>query len=708
MSAAATPTELVVTPSPAVIEEERLLSHVKRALAGRRPEAKLGAYDQELVRLRDSLSEARLAEDQASLLEQMDRVASLSVARAKHHELPVDPQNPYFGHLALEDDAAGKRMDVLIGKQTFISGGVRIVDWRNAPISRLFYQRQVGDDYEITLADKERSGEILVRRTVTIQDGELVRISDHEGTYVRTGGDWQALGALGGMHGGAGRALRPEGMKPVMGTNAAVRQDKLLPEIAGLLDSEQFKLITDPKSGVVAISGAAGSGKTTVALHRMAWLAFAEPRKFAPENMLIVVYSKALAVYVSKVLPALGVTGVHVRTYDHLIRELCRRHYPHLPILHADDTPAVVTRYKLHWALVPMLAHAAYTHQRKHPYELFSELFTDREWLAQINRFAPGAFSDSELAQLLRWNTRMHFRREHRDADEVEVQAGEDDPDERTPDDDDPPRLDPEDDTILVRLWQLMRGPLRDKQKQPIKLTHLVVDEVQDLSPVEVSVLTELLGKGKPITFAGDEAQKIMGDNGFESFEQLLRVLRLEDTRRATLKVSYRSTAQIMEVADHVLGHMAPGERAHVPREGAPVEAFEFMSRGEAAIFLSDALRSLTDEEPNASIAVLTRYEYQAESIWEHLTHADLPRLRRVRDFDFPFVPGIDVADVRQAKGLEFDYVVIFDADGLTFGESDDARHLLHVAITRAAHQCWLIAGGPLTTLVPEWVKVLA
>ena len=112
-----------------------------------------------LIELRDALAEAK-PEDQGSILEQMHRIEALSRQRGKGDTPPVDRKSPYFGHLRL--DEGGKRRDVLIGARSFVEpgGGVQIVDWRNAPVSRLFYRYEEGDAYEERLGDRLVEGEI--------------------------------------------------------------------------------------------------------------------------------------------------------------------------------------------------------------------------------------------------------------------------------------------------------------------------------------------------------------------------------------------------------------------------------------------------------------------------------------------------------------------------------------------------------------------
>src|SRR5262249_42484671 len=133
------------------------------------------------------------------------------------------------------------------------------------------------------------------------------------------------------LAGGEGAALRAysdsEGSHRRLGTDlegSRRRADKHLPDIAGLIDPEQFALITRPSAGMVVIRGTAGSGKTTVALHRIAYLAF-DDKGIDSDRTLFIVFSRALRNYVSHVLPALGVKRVQVKTLQEWSGEQCRR-----------------------------------------------------------------------------------------------------------------------------------------------------------------------------------------------------------------------------------------------------------------------------------------------------------------------------------------------------------------------------------------------
>jgi DNA helicase-2/ATP-dependent DNA helicase PcrA len=268
-------------------------------------------------------------------------------------------------------------------------------------------------------------------------------------------------------------------------------------------------------------------------------------------------------------------------------------------------------------------------------------------------------------------------------------------------DEDDKPSIDVEDEALLLRLWQLKRGHLIGSRRRKIIYDHLVVDEAQDLSPVELMVLMNTVKPKAPVTLAGDTAQRLDADNDFQDWSYVLEKLGLEHVSISPLQISYRSTVQIMRLARHVLGPLAPDEPVDAPREGEVPRVFSFDSAGEQITFLSDRLQDVIGVEPDANIAVLTRSSYQADPIYNALMRADLPRLRRVSDQDFTFAPGVDVTDITQAKGLEFDYVIIVDVDAETFPETSSSRHLLHVGITRAAHMCWIFYCGAPSPLLP-------
>jgi DNA helicase-2/ATP-dependent DNA helicase PcrA len=280
-----------------------------RAAAPRTGREGRGHANDELLALRDEIGEARL-EDVPALVAQMERLQEVSLTRAELQTMLVDPRSPYFGHLRLRERAAGRgdvERDVFIGRATFTDAKARvhIVDWRNAPVSQLYYCYSEGSDYEETFGEREVEGDIVQRRTVTIEDGTLLRVASPQGVWVKHKGE--ALPATSRWHrtdvpvrelaGGERTATRPAPRRGVLGAapEDAQRLDRHLPEIAALIDPRQFEIMTAPHSGVVVIQGGAGSGKTTIGLHRLAYLNFAHPERFPAKRMVVVTQGSALA-----------------------------------------------------------------------------------------------------------------------------------------------------------------------------------------------------------------------------------------------------------------------------------------------------------------------------------------------------------------------------------------------------------------------------
>jgi DNA helicase-2/ATP-dependent DNA helicase PcrA len=769
--------EVSVNVPPIVGEEQQLLGVVLRKLDGGAPrKARVQVDDASaLIELRDALAEAK-PEDQGSILEQMHRIEALSRQRGKGDTPPVDRKSPYFGHLRLEE--AGKRRDVLIGARSFVEpgGGVQIVDWRNAPVSRLFYRYEEGDLYEERLGDRLVEGEILARRTVAIVDAELRRVATPQATYARDfrSGVWREVAArkarLQIARDGSAATIVPRGeiggsaappppVAPAVRGKLGVdetgtrRPDRHLPAIAALIDPRQFELITQPSSGLIAVQGSAGSGKTTIGLHRIAYLAFAEPRRFRPEKMLVIVYQRALAAYVSRVLPSLDVEGVPVMTFAGWAAAARQAALPKLEAGITDETPSVVMRAKAHGALLRVIDDrqadlAAWCRARleselagkpeagltlafwdgtRGPVDArvtamaqwvrdrtldpaarnlienagralrartrdvvaeWAGLFTDRKALGEgLARHAPGVFSSGQLDDVHRWCVERERRR-----------IGG-----TTEDDGEPFAFDAEDEALLLRVYQQQRGRLPDfTGKGVLAYEHLMVDEVQDFSPLELAVLLDATSAQRSVTLAGDTAQAIAPEHGFSNWAELLDFLEIAHERVEPLRVSYRSTREIVDCAEHVLGPLVGDVRPVAPRAGAPVEAFAFASAGECAEFLSHALKELVRAEPEASVALLARHAEQARLYYEALARAEVPSLRLVDNQDFSFTSGIDVTDVRQSKGLEFDIVILLEVSDASYPASDDARRLLHVAMTRAAHQLWVTYTGAPSPLLPE------
>jgi DNA helicase-2/ATP-dependent DNA helicase PcrA len=101
-------------------------------------------------------------------------------------------------------------------------------------------------------------------------------------------------------------------------------------------------------------------------------------------------------------------------------------------------------------------------------------------------------------------------------------------------------------------------------------------------------------------------------------------------------------------------------------------------------------------------VAVVARFPQQADMYFEGLNRAEVPNVRRVAKQDFSWEAGVDVTDIRQTKGLEFDEVVLVETNAASYAVNPPARHALYVAATRASHQLWCVASDQPSELVTE------
>ncbi len=763
-----------------VREELKLLSMVRRALdaaAGADVSAARGRAldDERLLQLRDEVAVAK-PDDLPALFEQMHHLGALRAQRGRSIAGTLDSGNPYFGHMRLEEQTpergrgATRRRDVLIGSRSYVdsAAGIRVVDWRHAPVSRIYYRYGEGDDYEEELGDRVVAGVVVTRRGVSIVGGEILRVSAPQGTFSRgRDGQWRRTSVNRArleteQKWPAGRG-GPETSRLGVGADGQLRQDKHLPAIAAMLDPQQFDLIAKESAGLVAIQGSAGSGKTTVGLHRVAYLAFREPQRFRPDKMFVVVPNEALVHYVGRVLPSLGIEGVPVTTFTRFASRLVAQLFPRLPTEVSDETPPAVARAKSHpaqlraisrlaariaetadarlrssmvkwpngdevlaaWcatdpegrtppdARLSMLSQwlagkrqlagtppaAGLSHVTRDALEqlvtdlrpqtrsvagMWDELLTSRELLDETFAGEPG-FGPAQLEQIHAWCVRQARVRSEADRDGEE------------------PTLDAEDEALLLRCWQELRGPLVDAEAKPIRFAHVFVDEVQDASPIELRVLLELTGKDRCITLAGDVAQRMLedgDDRGEFDWNALIDGLGVPHTKIEPLRVSYRSTAEITRFARAILGPLSHEDVPETTRSGPPVELFGFASPGEATAWLAGVLKQLASDEPGANVALIARFPQQADLYFEGLLRAEVPNVRRVAKQDFSWEPGVDVTDVRQTKGLEFDEVVLLETTTASYPATSQARHALYVGATRASHQLWCVASQTASELV--------
>ncbi|MET0794817.1 MAG: DNA helicase, partial [Polyangiaceae bacterium] len=389
-------------------QEQRWLGRVRASLAAAstargqaEAQARLRPAALEVVRaLRDEAASAS-EDDLPALLHELS-VRQTLLSRPEAAALP-DAESPYIAHLTLRE--GGEEKHYFLGQHTHLDSvaGVRVVDWRVAPVARIFYGYREGDEYEVEYPGRIAEGCVVARRIVVIERGALRQVVG-DGFVLSESADgvWRSRArssyALGG--GDAGHAVQTDATHPALRA----------PTVTALLDAAQFAAISAPPEQALLVQGSAGSGKTTVALHRLARITAVDPERYPLERAQVIVPEEGLARLSRRLLAPLGVgKKTHVSTLDDWALGLAQQAFAtRLPRL-CPETPALVTSLKRHPALYRALR-AHFTRQKangksaslKRVRRQLAELLSDRAFLGGVVRAAQGSLSEASIEATVR------------------------------------------------------------------------------------------------------------------------------------------------------------------------------------------------------------------------------------------------------------------------------------------------------------------
>ncbi len=419
-----------------------------------------------------------------------------------------------FAHLRLA--TGGRVRDVLLANRGLVARDLTVVDWRASPLAEVFFRHREGDNYEIEAGDRELTGRVLARSLLRIERGrvDIVRPGAHlPGRPVR---------------GGAGRA----------------------PITIDDLDADQRAAVLKPDPASVLVRGAAGVGKTLVALHRAAHLALrAAARGDVQWRAVALVPSEGLRRLWLILWDRLGEGALEVATFDDWIAARARAAFRHLPARLSQNASASLIRLKRHPAVASVLPDliAARGRARTGRPDLL-HLWGDKRLLERVLTAAGGelgarAVGDSMLHTRIQFTDTTEKEYRHVDADRLVTVDG------RAIDDgtpmEDAGSLDVEDCAVLLELARLRGQPPRLE-----RYDHIILDEAQLLAPLELDAVRAALRPGGRVTVAGDERQVSDDSAWFAGWDASLARLGVADADRTELAHNYRSAPPIARAAE--------------------------------------------------------------------------------------------------------------------------------------------------------------
>lgn len=667
-------------------------------------------------------------------------------------------QAPYFGRVDFIEAGDTETLPVYIGLMSVTdeeSGEHFVYDWRT-PIAGLFYDYAPGPVQYRTPAGVIE-GEMTLKRQFLIRNGRLEAVFD---TGIQIGDDM---------------------LKEMLKRSA----DTKMKSIVSTIQREQNAIIRDDLYDVLIVQGAAGSGKTSAAMQRIAYLLYKYRSSMRSEQIILFSPNDLFNDYVSNILPELGEENMTQTTFQSYIehRLVTERSIEDIydqteRLMRGMDRWTASREARVEVAAARWKASAGYQQvldryidslQREgvrfirfgtpkrtiisaeQLAEQFYVQFADwslparmdklRDWLLeQLRTWAvkeqkriyrklqqqPNYLgTEEELRDMSRKQVNKWLKRFRKQAKELRFveweemycdcmrslehwakQAA---------------AITNVNDTVDVEtiraiglrsVEQFEAGIIPFEDASPLlyliesvegfdtfnHIRHVVIDEAQDYSPFQYALLTRLFPRSR-FTILGDWNQAIYESNRMGSAAALQNVFTEKKAGVITLRKSYRSTRNIMELASSILPN---GEQVEpFSREGEEPTIIRCEDEEEQMKQAGEQLAAWAAENNLASIAIITKDEATAERVHNQLQHS-FPQLKRVSKHTKQFVTGQWVVPSYLAKGLEFDGVIVFDAQEQAYGHEAD-RKLFYTVCTRAMHRLALLAVGQVTPFLDAW-----
>lgn len=612
-------------------------------------------------------------------------------AVAKRHRISKLVGSPYFGRVDFKAEDRPEADACYIGVHGFSEADSQrnlIYDWRS-PIASLFYDFQVGKaHYEAPMGKME--GEITTKRQYKIKDGVM---------------DYMIESSMN---------INDDVLQKELSSSS----DEKMRNIVATIQQEQNRIIRNETAGELIIQGVAGSGKTSVALHRVAYLLYRFKETMASSNVLIISPNKVFSDFISNVLPELGEEMIMETSMEELAAQelgsICRfqTFYEQAAALldERDGAFAGRIRFKARVEMVRELEAFA-KHAEMHFFEaediVLDQVVIGKEAVLDSYQAAAGLPLQQRLAKAaavlggqtrtvdgerltpaavkkIKTAVKKMFKAsnpltlykafyDHIGRPEMYKPLGK-------------KTVEFADVFPLIYLKLLMEGA------EPMQLVkHLLVDEMQDYTPVQYAVLAKRFPCKK--TILGDATQSV-NPYSSTSLAEIKAVFQRAET--VELLKSYRST---LEITNFALRIKPNPDLVPVQRHGEEPQVTGYGSRKEEMDGIRGLCRNFLSSELH-SLGIVCKTKAQAEQVVQAIKglHADVHLL----DFDSEvFQEGITVTFAHMAKGLEFDQVIVPFADRETYRTELD-RSLLYVACTRAMHRLHVTYAGEITPFLDQ------
>lgn len=585
-------------------------------------------------------------------------------------------EKPYFARI--DFNSKNNNDQCYIGKLgvSDYDNNIITVDWR-APIASLYYDSNVGAcSYEAP--EGIINGKLTLKRQYTIENSKLLDFNDVD------------------------TVSNDELLKPYLNVSADIR----LKNIVSTIQSEQNKIIREKMTKNLVIQGVAGSGKTTVALHRIAYLVYNNRTLYKPSDYMVIGPNKFFVNYISSILPDLDVNGVSEYTLEELLETYLKEDFDINNLLDELDSDSIEPSFKVSMKmkekineyfkeliLIPnedfKISNEVIMSKHKIN-ELYLEINKsmfksvkskiDRMILLMTKHISDNIEvitntlikkdADNKVIFELKNNLQAHLKKYFKILNlkvlDIYLDILKD--------------LNFKIDDIkkkninVVDIPSLMYIKYKYSGNDELKnYKHIVIDEAQDYGEFAFYTLKKIF-KNATFSIYGDLAQSLYSYRSISSWEPVVDMFKNSELLK--LNKSYRTTIEIMNEANKINKKLNLDEAEAVIRHGDLVE----YSNND----LDNLLKDLKDKY--GTIAIITKTQTDADKIYNEMKN-DF-NINLINSDNLTYDSNINVLPSYLSKGLEFDAVIVANPNNNHFNDSNrNDLKLLYVSMTRALHK---------------------
>ena len=663
--------------------EQQYLNNVENAISeqiceiNKFVEVQNKKIDQDKENFRDLRSTEFDAQERDQMFEDIEnRVNDINTKLAYANSINRIKNNPYFGRVDLVENGSNKVLKNYVGfrniqneKQQYL-----VLDWR-APIASMFYDYDKGP-YSYKTSSGVIKGEIINKRQYRIRNAKLEYYFDSD------------------------IKVDDELLQEALSGNAGTKMQNIVETI----QKEQNEVIRCDENKNIVVLGVAGSGKTSIALHRVAYILYKMRGKISHNEILILSPNNVFSSYISSVLPDLGEENVIETTFDNIISEELNSEYKieskmeQIERIMNNESEVADFEEKVSYDFFENMLNYLYqfvninfkpkditlgnvvikdsyikyrffkSYSNQKPSVRIRYILNDivEDNFKNVGNLLPDIeeFLNAKLYRMFKQNNIYNIYSEFlKSINKKFIFANH--------------KIKNEDAQSLLLIKDFLYGTnVRSNFK------HLIIDEMQDYSATALYMINNLFNC--PKTILGDIAQSVDSEISKQTFAELNKLIG-NDYEFVKLTKSYRSAYEITKLANTII------KRKNVEFVNKN-ESIPSLLKCEDIEHLEKSLTTKIEEfEKNGckTIAVLTKSFKKAKEVYNLLKQANVD-VTLVNDDCTEYNSKVMVLSIYQSKGLEFDGVIVYNTNAKNFKNKID-KQLLYIGVTRALKQVCLV-----------------